>query len=158
MLIRLVHFWRDQRGTSALELAFVLPFMILMILGIADVALRMGAKLQLEEAAARTLERGSAATLRATNSDYLKQEAATASGRPLTDITFEQWLECDSVRNASFTGSCTPGQQIGRYLRVRIRGQYQPFFDYSLFAQFFTGAVASQDPYELVGDAVVRVQ
>lgn len=149
---------RDARGTSAIELAFVAPLIILLILAVVDFSLAFAEKLDLEQAAARTVERATSAGLMGSNYDYLKPEAVAASGEPLAHVTLDQWLECDGTRKASFSDSCTTGQQIARYVSIAITGEYEPLFNYSYFAALYGGTSRSKANIPISGDAVVRVQ
>lgn len=144
---------RDDRGASVIEFGMVLPVIGLLLLGATDLALGFTEKLNLEQASARTIEKATA--LGATGSSYelLRLEAANASGQPLERVTIDKWLECNGTRQSSFDGACSTGQQIARYVSVRITDTYVPFFNYSVFAG---GAIPAS--FTIQGDARVRVQ
>src|SRR5687767_6083444 len=84
---------RDARGSSVVEFALAAPVLGLVVVGIADYGRGFSQRFALETAAHRTLERAAVGT---TNTDYsfLRQEAATAAGVPIDDVTFDNWLEC----------------------------------------------------------------
>src|SRR5687767_3100721 len=85
----------DARGSSLVEFALAAPVLGLVVVGIADYGRGFSQRFALETAAHRTLERAAVGT---TNTDYsfLRQEAATAAGVPIDDVTFDNWLECQS--------------------------------------------------------------
>jgi Flp pilus assembly pilin Flp len=120
---------RDQRGASVIEFALFAPILAVMVMGVSDLAMGYSKKLVLEQAAYRSLEKVAVGTVQ---SDYtfLKAEAATAAGVPVTSVTVDNWLECDRVRQASFTGSCASGQMTSRYVEVSISSTYSPRFNY----------------------------
>lgn len=147
----------SQRGTSAIEFAFVAPLLALLLLGLIDIALAVSTKLELKQAAIRSIE---LASLKGTSSgtfNYLIQEAATASGRPTSDVTVDSWLECSHVRQASYSGECLSSDQVARYVSVTINGTYDPIFDYGPLAALY-GGQGLGDQLAMSGTAAVRVQ
>jgi Flp pilus assembly protein TadG len=120
---------RDERGVSVIEMAFVAPVLAIFIVGVVDIGRGFSAKLTLEEAAYRTLEKVAVGTVQ-TDYTYLKAEAATAAGVPQANVTVDSWLECDGTRQASFAGECTGTQQTARYVKVTITNNFKPSFPY----------------------------
>ena len=138
---------RDSRGSSVVEFALAAPVIGLVVVGIADYGRGFAQRFALETAAHRTLERAAVGT---TNTDYsfLAAEAAAAAGVPQSDVTFENWLECDGTRMPNYSDVCTSGQQIARYIRVTIYKNFSPSFKW-------TGKGST---YRLSGAAAARVQ
>ena len=120
----------DRRGASVIELGLALPFLSVMMLGLVDVASCYSAKMSIQQAAARSLERvqvnGST-----TNFAFVRTEAATAAGVPESQVTVETWLECENVRQAATVLVCSGTQDAGKYVKVTITSSYTPFFAYS---------------------------
>ncbi len=54
---RLSHLFRDERGTSVIELALVAPILASLVIGMSDLSRAYSAKLQLEQAAQRSIEK-----------------------------------------------------------------------------------------------------
>ena len=52
--------WRDSRATSTVELALIVPILMVVLAGSVDVARLISAKLRLQQAAERTAEMASA--------------------------------------------------------------------------------------------------
>lgn len=119
----------DARGVSMVEFGFVAPLLMLFLLGIVDAARAFSAKLTIDQAAYRALEKAQVGTVQ-TDYTFVQNEAATAAGVPTANVTVTTWLECDGTRQPSFTGSCTPGQQTTRYLKVDIVKSFVPSFNY----------------------------
>jgi hypothetical protein len=137
---------REERGTSVIELAIIAPFLGMLTLGIADYSRGFAERLALEGAAHRTLERAGVGSTQ-TNYSFLKQEAATAAGVPLDNVTFDNWLECGGTRLPNYDDPCTDAEQA-RYVSVKIEKD-------------FTLSIAppgQPQTMRLSGDAAVRVQ
>ena len=138
---------RDARGTSVIEFALVAPILGVLVVGIADYARGFSERFALEAAAHRALER---AGVGSTYSDYsfVRQEAATAAGVPLENVTLDNWLECDGTRMSLYSAACADGQQVTRYLHVKIVKTFEPNFKWT----------RSAEPIRIQGDAAVRLQ
>jgi Flp pilus assembly pilin Flp len=124
---RLARLVREARGASVIELALFAPILAVMVMGISDVAMGYSRKLTLEQAAYRALERVAVGSVQS-DYTYLRGEVAAAAGVPESSVTVDSWLECDSMRQAEFSGSCPDGQMISRYVRIGIAGSYRPSF------------------------------
>lgn len=148
---------RNCRGSAMIEFGFALPLLAFLSMIVVDSSRGFAAKLKLEDAAARTLEKVTAKG--ETGSDYepMRQEAATAAGRPLTDVILDKWVECDRVRQTDFDTVCPTGQEYGRYLSIRINGFYTPMFNAGSLASIY-GGQGMGDGVQIRGDAAVRLQ
>lgn len=134
----------DERGTSLAEFAAVAPVLGLMLVGIADYSMGYWERFGLEAAAHRTVERANADTT-SSGYSYLREEAAIAADVPVANVTLETWRECNGTRQATFDGICDAGQEIARYVRVKIVKDYVPTFSWNGSA------------IRISGDAAVRV-
>lgn len=142
-----------RAGTSTIELAFVLPILLTFIVGTIDISSGFAMKLKLEQAAARGIEHVSAYDHVLTDYSAIVTDVATASGQPVQNVVQTQWLECDGVRQPSFSGSCASHQQIARYVSVSVSGEFYPQVTLpSMMPVDANGGIA------LAGDASVRVQ
>jgi len=138
LFLRLKRLRRDERGASMLEFALFAPILAVMVMGISDVSMGYSRKLTLEQAAFRSLERVAVGSVQ---SDYshLRAEAAAAAEVPLANVTIDNWLECDGVRQSEFGGVCPESQMVSRYVRISITGTYRPSFNYGPLARGFGG-------------------
>lgn len=127
MLLRLR---RDRRGTSVLELGLVLPVLMVVVLGLIDVAGCYSAQMSLQQAASRALERVQVGNSR-TDFDFVRTEAANAANVPVSQVTVETWLECNQVRQSQAVQDCASGQARARYVQVAITARYEAYFRYS---------------------------
>jgi hypothetical protein len=136
---RLAELARDRRGASVIELAFVLPALILLLIGIIELSLGFGHRLRIEQAAFRTLELAHMRGGGAVDVELLRNEAANAANVPASSVTVARELYCNNVQNGSWDGVCATGAVQKRYVRVTIDTVYQPMFAGSA-ARFFPGS------------------
>jgi Flp pilus assembly protein TadG len=126
-MMRLLRLARDERGASLIELALVMPFFAALVVGVVDLSRAYSAKLQLEQAAYRAIEK--VQQYQTTESTYntLQSEAATAAGVPTSNVTIDYWLECDGVRQSTYDTSCSGGTQA-RWISVDVQNKFSPMF------------------------------
>lgn len=147
--------WSDQRGTSVIEFALFAPIVALMVMGIVDFARGFSAKFTLESAVQRTLEKAVVGSIQA-DYQYLRNEAAQAAGVPVANVTVTNWLECNGVKNPSFTGICTDEDaHVARYLQIRIQSNFRPSFNYGPLMQ---GSANANGNVPIFAQSAVRVQ
>ena len=147
--------WRCERGVSAVELAMILPVLLILVLCTADVAIGYSSKLALEQAAQRTTDFALARRPRDSNTAYLAAEAAAASGQPISNVTVEAFLECSGVKQPEFTGTCTSGLPA-RVISVRIIKRHKLLFNYEKLTAVFKRRLLPNEVL-LSGDSTVRM-
>jgi TadE-like protein len=147
------HLIHDQQGTSVIELAIAAPILATLLIGMVDMSRAYSGKLQLEQAAQRTIEKVQRDGFTLGDQASLKAEAENAGGTG-SDATVVATLECTSssgtVTVLAYNGSCTPGETYARYVRVQMTKPYT-----ALFRLRFGG---SNGTYTLHGNAALRVQ
>lgn len=157
-----------DRGASVIEFAMAAPFLAALLLGIIELSRAYSDRLQLEQAAQRTVER--VQQQRAASSDYswMKTEAATAAGITASpsNPTVSQWLECTPTDgNGTTTGppvsqgenslaqQCPNDTDLpARYVSVSIQKTFTP-----AVSSRFLGTDANGN-YTLTGEAGIRIQ
>jgi Flp pilus assembly protein TadG len=145
---------RERGGSAAVEMALLVPILSLLLFAGIDLARGFSAKLDLEQAAGRTIELATASGTVKADYSFLKTEAMLASSQPTANVFVSNWLECNSNVNANFQGTCAVGEQTARYVSVRITKNYVPLFKWmGLVVSGVTG-----NSVIIQGDAVVRVQ
>lgn len=157
------HFLDCERGTSLIEFAIAAPFMAALLVGVIDLSKAYSDRLELEQAAQRTIEK--VQQERTTGSDYsaLKAEAAAAAGitATTTNPSVTQWLECSSdggvtwvsQGNNSLASQCPNGTDLpARYISITIQKTFDP-----VIGSRYLGA-NSDGTYTLTGTAGIRVQ
>ena len=117
---------RNERGSSVVETAIIMPTLLMLMGGASDLAMGYWAKMQTQQATARSVELANVGGLERLSVDDLKAEAASAAKVSTGQVTVTRWLECDGVTQTLFEGSCAEGQIVGRYVSVRIDNSYKP--------------------------------
>lgn len=147
---------RNEVGSSVVEMALVAPLLAGLLIGMVDLSRAYSAKLTLEQAAQRTIEKVAQGQISGSDADdfkaALKTEAAAAAAVAESAVTPDVWLECDGAREDFTSGSCDADESFARYASVEITKTYTP-----LFAVKFAGANAD-GTYTLQGEAGVRMQ
>lgn len=148
---------RDERGTAYIELAMVVPVLLLLLLGSIDMSRLISTRIDLEQAAQRTTDY--ALSARPTNDEtaYLVAEAANASGIAAENISAEIYLVCNGVRTVDFSGGCGGGQTRARYVSISIQDQVEPFFNWAAL-EGLLGSNSFSATFTVVGDSTVRFQ
>jgi hypothetical protein len=83
-----------------------------------------------------------------------RAEAAAAANVDIADVTVTYWLECNNVVQNSFTTSCPNNtDQIARFVKVAIRGKFEPVVNFGDFLE-----VDSNGFVRVEGDSSVRIQ
>lgn len=153
-MIRSVHsLWLDSRGNSMIELALAAPLLTALLVGTVDISRAVSAKLQLEQAAQRSIEWVQRSDFQDSDKATVQSDAAQAAGVATSAVTVDDWLECDGVRQSSFDSACTDTQVSAKYVQVTIQKSFTPVFGTS----FFPGA-NSNGTVTLQSIAGVRAQ
>ena len=152
MIERQLYLARDERGASIIELALVMPFFAAMIIGVVDLSRAYSAKLQLEQAAYRAVEKVQQYQSSDSTVGTLKTEAAAAAGitETTTNPSITYSLECNGTAQA-YTSSCTSGAV--RRVTVDISKDFTPMFP----SRVWPGANAN-GTITLHGQAGLRTQ
>lgn len=125
MMARLISLARDARGAVTIELAILAPILAAMLIGLVGLSDAFSNKLRLEQIAQRVIEKVQQDGFDTTMETALETEAKGAAGTgSIADLTF--WLECAGTKVASYTGGCTPGQSVARYVQLKIKKNYAP--------------------------------
>jgi len=145
---------RDERGASVIEMAFAAPILAAFLVGMVDLARAYQAKLNLEQAAQRSIEYIQRNGFSPGQEDDLKAEAAAGASVASSAVVVNTWAECrtgSTVTNATFTDTCAGADSYARYVSVDVQKTHTPFFD------FKWNRTASGN-YLLHGKAAIRVQ
>ena len=141
----------DAGGSVTIELALLAPILATMIIGVIDVSIAYGQKLELEQGAQRAIEKVMQTTGDSTVADTLQEEAVCqingtnddgtcAIGRITpADVTVGYRLECvdeggtrtpaEAETAEEFDAlTCDEDEREARYLSVTVVDVYQPMF------------------------------
>lgn len=148
---------REDAGASLIEFGLLAPLLCFVLLAIVDIAQGYSLQLQLKQATDRTVELATVKGGINGSFSYLQAEGMAASGQPSGNVTATQWLECNTVRMAPGTTSCSAGQSFARYVGVTITATYTPMFSAQVLSAIYratnTGGVVT-----LSATSQVRVQ
>ena len=149
MKLRLPSLARDERGTSLIEFGFLAPFLALLAMGIIDLSRGLAERFAIQQAVALGLElvqsRPAAAGENATDLDYqFAVDAAQEAAGDDAEVTMTRWLECNGVPKPNVTDSCAAGEDIARYLRLRIEKDFDGDFYFTTIPLTATGALRTQ--------------
>ena len=116
----------DERGASVIELALVMPFFAAIVIGVVDLSRAYSAKLQLEQAAYRAVEKVQQYQSSDSTVGTLKTEAAAAAGitETTTNPLITYSLECNGTAQ-TYTSSCSGAV---RRVTVDISKDFTPMF------------------------------
>jgi Flp pilus assembly protein TadG len=175
MMRRLVHLAREDRGAAVIELALIAPVLAILIIGITDVSIAYGRKLELEQAVQRSIEKVMQTTGDKTVAGTIKNEAVCqingtnadntcAAGRlTADDVTVTYRLECtdtggtitkQEVSDADLFDDLTCANSTdtqARYIMATAVDTYTPMFK----IHFGTNA---EGVYDMSATAGVRVK
>lgn len=163
MIRMLTQLHRDERGASILEMALTAPFLAALVIGMVDISRGYNAKLQLNQAAQRAVEKAMQGMQGDESTDIfqgLQEEAALTAGVDADDVEVRYWLECNGVSQntsvatmaADYEKVCNTGEVYSRHLNVRIEKVYTPMFETRWLGSNPDGS------FDLVGEAGLRVQ
>ena len=162
MMRRLLNLSRDRKGAAVIELALAAPVLAMMTIGVTDISIAYGQKLELEQAAQRAIEKVAQTTGETTPEDTIRKEAmcqynGTAPDAQgicpgavtADDVSVTYSLKCDGVVTA-YSTDCAAGQTEIRYISTTVRDNYTPLFDLHFNTR-------EDGTYHLEGTAGVRV-
>ena len=139
MIRRLRQLAANERGAAVIELALVAPILATLVIGVTDVSIAYGHKLELEQAAQRAIEKVGQTTGDKTPEATIHNEAVCQingansdgtckAGRIDTDdVAVNYTLECNGTAQ-DFDTDCTAGQTEVRYIEATVSEVYEPTF------------------------------
>lgn len=142
-----------ERGNSFIEMALATPVFVGLLVGMVDISRGVSAKLQVVQAAQRTVELVQRTGFDQNQMANYEAEAETAAGTG-SRATATAWLECgSSTTRLAYTGSCSPGQPYSRHMDVTIAKNFTPLFG----TEHFPGA-NTDGSFTVMAKAGVRIQ
>jgi Flp pilus assembly protein TadG len=150
---------RDERGASIIEMGLLLPILASLLIGLVDISRAYSAKLQLEQAAYRAIEKVQQYNTTSSTYSTLQSEAASAaqaagfSNVTNSDVTIDYWLECNGSRQTDYDTTCPSGQTYARWITLDITAKFTPMFSSNRWPGSNTDGT-----YTLHGKAGLRTQ
>jgi hypothetical protein len=143
----------DEHGTSIIETAIIAPVLLMLLAGAVDFAMGFSSKLRTQQAAARAIEYATTVGVENLTVAALRAEAASAADVPLSQVEADRWLECSGTRQGTFEAACASGEEMARFVSVRIVDSYQP-----MLGSLLPARVAPNGSISFVGFSTVRIQ
>jgi len=135
MMSRVRSLGRDERGNSLIEMALVAPLLAALLVGSVDLSRAVSAKLQVEQAAQRSIELVQRSEYKTADKATYEADAVAAAGTGST-ATLTAWLECNG--NGTHlnidTGSCAATDTLAKYVQMSVEKPYTPLFGTRFFA------------------------
>jgi Flp pilus assembly protein TadG len=154
MMSRIHPLARDERGTSLIEMAMIAPLLAALLVGVVDISRGVSVKLQVEQAAQRTIELVQRSEYKTSDKPTYEADAQTAAGTGST-ATLTAWLECNGngVKLNIDTGTCADTDALAKYVQMTVQKPFTPMFG----TRFFPGA-NSNGTVTVRATAGIRVQ
>lgn len=120
--------FKCERGNSFIEMALATPVFVALLIGMVDISRGVSAKLQVVQAAQRTVELIQRTGFDISQMANYEAEAETAAGEG-SAATVTAWLECgSSTTRLPYIGICTPGEAYSRHMDVTVAKNFEPLF------------------------------
>ena len=141
---RLLKLARAERGAAIIELAFVAPVIALMTVGVVDLSNGFSAKLRLEQAAQRSIEKVMQTTGVTSVESTIANEAicqynginedGSCKTAPLTaaNVTVSHSLYCNNATTPTADPDCAPGETESKWIKVSLWTEFEPLFPLKL--------------------------
>lgn len=124
----------DQQGNSLVEMAFVLPILLVMLFGVVDLSASYARKLELERAAQSGAEMvtaaGSAAS--AMNDALVASEIAGIAGVPVSGVIVTRTQQCATGALTGTQKLCPDGSGAAPYWTFVVQESYRPPFGFNM--------------------------
>jgi len=150
----------DRRGVGAIELALVLPMLVLLLAGMIDVSRMVANRIDAEQAAILTTDYVLASRPKngkETTISGIKQAASTITGVPTSDIDVVFTLECDGTQQGSWNDACATGADQARLVSVTVSRQVETVFNWPAVSDALNLDFSMADG-TVNGTSVVRIQ
>lgn len=124
-------------GSMVLELAFILPLLVVALMGLWDFGRALQENSRLVKAADAGLQYGTRSPASAADSAGIAR-AARAGAEDTTGaltVTAEQVCECANGAALTCGDPCANGERPQIYLEVRARSDFEPLFPYPLVSR-----------------------
>lgn len=140
----------DNRGAAIIELAIMAPVLAALTIGVVDMSNAFGRKLNLEQAAQRSVEKVMNTTADTTPTQTIIDEASAQAKVDADQIEVEYYLECDGTKSEAET--CAEDETSEKWLLVTVNDTYEP-----MFPVHFAG-IGNDGKYHIEASAGMRVQ
>lgn len=122
--------WANRRGNMVVELAFVIPVLVILVLGIYDFGRMALHQITLSSAVRAGAQYGTQDVISAADINGIIQAARDDANDDTLDVTARQYCSCPGVGETACSVTCPDGEFTFLYLDVTAQDQYAFLFDY----------------------------
>jgi Flp pilus assembly protein TadG len=142
-------FWRDDKGVAAIEFAFIVPVLSLLVIGMVDYAVYIGKAMSLQQlattAALYVVEGGQEADVKAA---VIDTAAINTAANPVT-FTGEMVCECANGASVVCNGNCGDADFMRSYYSATVQATYKPILSYATFTRYFGGTTSTDGNFTI---------
>ena len=129
--------WRCRRASMTLELAFVLPVLLLAMMGLWDFGRALQEKYRLVNAARAGLQFGMRDPIAAADTAGIARAVRTDAADTANALSVSSQRNCDCPNGTviACNASCTGGAQPLTYLQINVGAAFNPTFPYPMITR-----------------------
>lgn len=151
MMLDFLKALRDsRRGTATLEIAIILPTLVMLSLTAADFVRGFTNQIELQQYAQAGADFVVANGETLPSEADVKAEIVAVSGLTANAISVVKWTECNQNRQTSYGACPGNGDVKANYMEIRVTDTYQPILNIEGIADFV-------QPTQMTGTTVVRI-
>jgi len=136
---KLRRFLADLTGNATVELAMVMPIVLMMALGGIDFALAYTHKIKVQQYAHLGAEYVMGSMEHVPTKVVVAQSIADATGLPLGSISVTDWTECDGSPQPLGAPFCiNPAAVETKYMKIDVSQVYTPILNIDGIADFMS--------------------
>ncbi|MXO50482.1 hypothetical protein GRI42_04085 [Erythrobacter gaetbuli] len=130
---------RDRGGNATIEIALVMPLVLMFALGGIDFAMGYRHKIEMQQTAQLGAEYVMGTMEDLPTAIEVRQAISDASGMPVGSITIDTWIECDGVKPTIAAPICVnPTAVQTDFMTITVRDTYTPMLNIDGIADFAT--------------------
>lgn len=130
---------RDRAGNATIEIALVMPLVLMFALGGIDFAMGYRHKIEMQQTAQLGAEYVMGTMENVPTAIEVRQAISEASGMPVGSITVDTWIECDGVKPTIAAPICVnPTADQTDFMTITVRDTYTPMLNIDGIADFAT--------------------
>lgn len=130
---------RDRAGNATIEIALVMPLVLMFALGGIDFAMGYRHKIEMQQTAQLGAEYVMGTMENVPTAIEVRQAISDASGMPVGSITVDTWIECDGVKPTISAVICVnPTAVQTDFMTITVRDTYTPMLNIDGIADFAT--------------------
>lgn len=128
---------RSSAGNATIEIALVMPIVLMMALGGIDFAMGYRHKIEMQQTAHLGAEYVMGTMENVPTAVQVRQAISDATGMPVGSISVDKWIECDGTKQVIGAPACiNPSAVQTDFMRITVRETYTPMLNIDGIADF----------------------